>query len=128
MNNTINLRHLTQRIYTVLYPQNGARIVTIDSVTSLHPVYIRSELRSRTVLTKDVYYSKQRERERKSAGGGAAAAMSDVEAIVLLGGRRETHQSVRRAGRPAAGAGRVSTSSFQRWLDAPSGGTLAADR
>jgi len=90
-------------------------------------MYIRSELRSRTVLTKDVYYSKQRERERKSAGGGAAAAMSDVEAIVLLGGRRETHQSVRRAGQPA-GAGRVSTSSFQRWLDAPSGGTLAADR
>jgi len=24
--------------YTVLYPQNGGRIVTIDSVTSLHPV------------------------------------------------------------------------------------------
>jgi len=85
----------------MLYPQNGDRIVTIDSVTSLHPMYIRSELRSRTVLTKDVYYSKQRERERKSAGGGTAAAMSDVEAIVLLGGRRETHQSVRRAGRPA---------------------------
>ena len=25
--------------YVVLYPQNGDRIVTIDSVTSLHPVY-----------------------------------------------------------------------------------------
>ena len=27
--------------YTVLYPQNGDRIVTIDYVTSLHPVYRR---------------------------------------------------------------------------------------
>jgi len=25
--------------YIVLYPQNGDRIVTIDSVTSLHPIY-----------------------------------------------------------------------------------------
>jgi len=25
--------------YIVLYPQNGDRIVTIDSVTSLHPMY-----------------------------------------------------------------------------------------
>jgi len=36
-NNTINLRHLTH--YIVLYTQNGDRIVTIDSVTSLHPMY-----------------------------------------------------------------------------------------
>jgi len=26
----------------MLYPQNGDRIVTIDSVTSLHPMYYRS--------------------------------------------------------------------------------------
>ena len=26
--------------YVVLYPQNGGRIVTMDSVTSLHPMYI----------------------------------------------------------------------------------------
>jgi len=26
--------------YAMLYPQNGDRIVAIDSVTSLHPVYI----------------------------------------------------------------------------------------
>ena len=25
--------------YAKLYPQNGERIVTIDSVTSVHPVY-----------------------------------------------------------------------------------------
>jgi len=25
--------------YVVLYPQNGDRIVTVDSVTLLHPVY-----------------------------------------------------------------------------------------
>ena len=25
----------------MIYPQNGDRIVTIDSVTSIHPVYIR---------------------------------------------------------------------------------------
>jgi len=25
--------------YVVLYPQNGDRVVTIDAVTSLHPVY-----------------------------------------------------------------------------------------
>ena len=28
--------------HMVLYPQNGDRIVTIDSVTSLHPVYSRT--------------------------------------------------------------------------------------
>ena len=38
LNNMINLRLLTQR--TILrYPQNGDRIVTIDSVTSLHLVH-----------------------------------------------------------------------------------------
>ena len=36
MNNTVNVRHLTH--YVVLYPQNGDRIVPIDSVTSLHPM------------------------------------------------------------------------------------------
>jgi len=35
----INLRHLTQR-NVVLYPKNGDRIVTIDSVTPLHPMYM----------------------------------------------------------------------------------------
>ena len=38
-NNTINLCHLTQRIISC-YRQNGDHIVTIDSATSLHPVYI----------------------------------------------------------------------------------------
>ena len=32
--------------YVVLYPQNGDRIVTIDSVTSLHPMYGIHNLRS----------------------------------------------------------------------------------
>ena len=41
LNNTTNLRHLAQRtIIIALYPQNGGRIVTIDSVTSPHPMYI----------------------------------------------------------------------------------------
>jgi len=35
--NTTNHRHLTQRI------QNGDRIVTIDSMTSLHPMYSGAE-------------------------------------------------------------------------------------
>ena len=53
LNNTINLRHLTRRInprhYVVLYPQNGDRIVTIDSVTSLHPMYfLKRERRAKT--------------------------------------------------------------------------------
>ena len=39
-NNTINLRRLTQRTYIVLQPQNGDRIVTTDSVTSLHSMFI----------------------------------------------------------------------------------------
>jgi len=37
--NTINLRHLTRRIYIVIYPQNGDRIVTVGSVTSLRSMY-----------------------------------------------------------------------------------------
>jgi len=35
----VNLRPLTPHFYAKLYPQNGERIVTIDSVTSLHPMY-----------------------------------------------------------------------------------------
>ena len=31
-------------LYIVLYPQNGDRIVTIDSVTSLHPICIHYSL------------------------------------------------------------------------------------
>ena len=39
LNNTINLRHLSQRIISCFYPQNGDRIVTNkEYVTSLHPV------------------------------------------------------------------------------------------
>ena len=35
----VNLRHLTQRIYVVLYQQNGDRSVTADSVVaSFHPM------------------------------------------------------------------------------------------
>jgi len=40
LNNTLNLRSSTPHVYyTVLYPQNGDRIVTIDYVTSLHAMY-----------------------------------------------------------------------------------------
>jgi len=40
LNNTLNLRPLTPHVYyTVLYPQNGDRIATIDYVTSLHAMY-----------------------------------------------------------------------------------------
>ena len=37
-NNAINLSPFYSTHYIVLYPQNGGRVVTIDSVTSLHPV------------------------------------------------------------------------------------------
>jgi len=39
LNKTINLRPLNSTHYAMLYPQNGGRIVAIDSVTSLHPKY-----------------------------------------------------------------------------------------
>ena len=38
-NNTINLRHFNSMYYIVLCPQSGDRIVTVFSVTSLHPAY-----------------------------------------------------------------------------------------
>jgi len=38
-NKMINLRPLTQCAYAMLYPQNGDRIVTINYMTSLHPMY-----------------------------------------------------------------------------------------
>jgi len=40
LNNTLNLRPVNFTHYAVLYPQNGDRIVTIDYVTSLYPMYI----------------------------------------------------------------------------------------
>jgi len=39
LNNTLNLRPVNSTHYAVLYPQNGDRIVTIDYVTSFHPMY-----------------------------------------------------------------------------------------
>ena len=41
LNNAINLHPLTpkSKLYVILYPQNGDRFVTIDSVTSLHLIY-----------------------------------------------------------------------------------------
>ena len=36
--------------YAKLYPQNGNRIVTIDSVTSFHPVYYRATLCYRSAV------------------------------------------------------------------------------
>ena len=35
----VNLHLLTQHVIPKLYPQNGDRSVTIDSVTSFHRVY-----------------------------------------------------------------------------------------
>jgi len=39
LNCRINLRPYSYTHYAMLYPQNGDRIVDIDSVTSLHPMY-----------------------------------------------------------------------------------------
>ena len=44
LNNMVNLHQLTPHTYTKLYPQNDDRIVTIDAVTSSHPVYKCTEL------------------------------------------------------------------------------------
>jgi len=38
-NNTRKSSPFNSTHYVVLYPQNGDRIVTIDSVTSFHPMY-----------------------------------------------------------------------------------------
>jgi len=38
LNNAINLR-LNSTHYVMLYPQNGERIVPIDPVTSIRPMY-----------------------------------------------------------------------------------------
>jgi len=35
----INLYPLTSHYYAKLYPQNGERVVAIDSVTSIHSMY-----------------------------------------------------------------------------------------
>jgi len=42
--------------YIVLYPQNGDRIVTIDSVTLLHPVYSRFQFQIPLPGTMDTKY------------------------------------------------------------------------
>jgi len=43
LNSTVNLRPLTSHNYAMLYPQNGGRIVAIDSVTSFHRIYRTGE-------------------------------------------------------------------------------------
>ena len=39
----MNVRPLNSTHYAMLYPQNGDRILTTDSVTSLHPMYCRTK-------------------------------------------------------------------------------------
>jgi len=39
LNNTLDLRTVNFTHYAMLHSQNGDRIVTIDCVTSLHPMY-----------------------------------------------------------------------------------------
>ena len=51
-NNTTNLRHLTQRIISSYTNKSGDRIVTIDSVTSLHPMYAQGEMTSYNVWSR----------------------------------------------------------------------------
>ena len=41
LNNTTNLRPLYSTHYAILCPQNGDRIVAIDSVMSLHRMYTK---------------------------------------------------------------------------------------
>ena len=42
LNNKLNLRPLNYTNYSVIFPQNGDRIVNIVYVTSLHPMYMAS--------------------------------------------------------------------------------------
>jgi len=51
LNNTINVRPLNSTYCVMLYSRNGDRIVAIDSVTSLHPVYRLARLLSANHLT-----------------------------------------------------------------------------
>ena len=72
LNNTINLRHLTRRIMS---PQNGDRILIIDCMASLHPVYnvIAHHSKLATLLSTaacccclDVVRDRVQRRERRS--------------------------------------------------------------
>jgi len=42
LNNKLNLRPLNYTNYSVIFPQNGDRIVNIVHVTSLHRMYMAS--------------------------------------------------------------------------------------
>jgi len=69
----------------MLYPQNGDRIVTIDSVTSLHPMYTRS--------------SSKRDNRRDVATGAAPGESRCVYALFasrLLADYEQTCMFVRR--------------------------------
>jgi len=47
---THSLTHSFVHSFIVLYPQNGDHIVTIDSLSSLHPMYVRTFI-NRSALT-----------------------------------------------------------------------------
>ena len=44
LNNTINLRHFSQRIISFFYPQNGDRIETTDCVTLCILIAFKADL------------------------------------------------------------------------------------
>jgi len=75
----------------VVYPQNGDRIVTIDSVTSLHPLY-------RPIQFCGVVAARQRHDARLLRAAVAAAAASIVISAavrrVQRGGLREPREQV----------------------------------
>ena len=73
----------------MLYPQNGDRIVTTDSVTSLHPVYVYS----RVLVVRDKYPTGRRPRRcrleciayRRSAEIGVRRADGRPEVFTSVG-------------------------------------------
>jgi len=69
-NNTVNLRPLTvlHTLCEVIYPQNGERIVTKDSVTSFRPVYTSSYYLSRSAAARSVRVNGPLSKDTKLTG------------------------------------------------------------
>jgi len=53
----VNLHPINSTQYAKLYPQNGERIVTIDSVTSFHLMYTAPKTRATCCFTRIMLYA-----------------------------------------------------------------------
>jgi len=79
--------------YSVLYPQNGDRIVTTDSVTSRHRIYIHAVSDSQDNCT-SLYWASHLGSQHDAGGHGAGSSYRSIPAARARAAANQLHVAV----------------------------------